>query len=54
MLGLVQSKVRDKSIKFFNPGSITQYQCSYVGGKFIDYECVCPGSFGGTISIVNK
>ncbi len=57
MLGLVQSKVMDKSTKFFKPGSSSgslNTNVVDVGGRFIDYECVCPGLFGGAISIVNK
>ncbi len=57
MLGLVQSKDMDKSIKFFNPGSISgslNTNVVDVGGKIIDYEYVCPGLFGSTISIVIK
>ena len=57
MLGLVQSKDMDKSIKFFNPGSISgslNTNVVDVGGKCIDYECVCSGLFAGAISIVNK
>ncbi len=57
MLGLVQSKVMDKSTKFFKPGSISgslNTNVVDVGGKFIDYECVCPDLFGGAISSVNK
>ncbi len=57
MFVLVHSEVMDESIKSVSKGSISgslNTNVVDVGGKFIDDECVCPGLFGGTSSIVDK